>query len=188
MTLSNVVWWESLSSAEQLYWGIAIIASIFFLIQISLSFIGLDAELDIDIDDADGGFSIFSIKGIISFLMFFGWGGVGALASGFGSPQALMIAFLTGFLAMVAVGYVFGKLLSLQETGTVDIYNAINQKAEVYLTIPGNKEGIGKIHLNLEGKTMEFDAVTTSTSLTTGTLVKVKKIGVDNVMLVEPIL
>jgi len=183
--LSIQTWWQALSGAEQIYWGIAIIASLLFLIQMILSFVGIDSELDMDIDDGDAGIGIFSVKGIISFFMFFGWGGIVSLGAGFKAPQVLMIAFLIGFLAMVAVAYVFSKLLRLQETGTVDVDAALGQVGEVYLTIPGDKEGLGKIHLKLAGKLMEFDAVTTGHTLNYGTSVKVKRIGADNVMLVE---
>lgn len=187
MLLTINTWWQALSGSEQLYWGIAIVATLLFVIQMALSFIGLDSELDLDLDDGDAGVGVFSIKGFISFFMFFGWGGVGALASGFRAPQALMIAFLIGFLAMIAVAYVFAKLLKLQESGTININNAIDKEGEVYLTIPPSKEGLGKIHIKIAGKLMEFDAVTTGHSLMNGTAVKVKKIDIDNVMLVEPI-
>ena len=108
-----------------------------------------------------------------------------ALGAGLRTPQVLMIAFLIGFLAMVAVAYVFSKLLGLQESGTVDIVDAIGELAEVYLTVPGSKEGLGKIHLKVGGKIMEFDAVTTGHTLSYGTSVIVKNVDSDNVMLVE---
>jgi hypothetical protein len=185
--ISITSWWQALSGNEQLYWGIALIATIVFGVHLLLSFAGFDAEMAVasDFDDMDGGFSIFSFRGIVSFFLFFGWGGVVALNGGFGAPQALMIAFLFGFLAMVAIAYVFAQMLKLQESGTVDIDEAINKSGEVYLTIPANKEGLGKIQMNIAGKTMEFDAVTEQQTLITGTKVKVKNIYRDNVMLVE---
>jgi hypothetical protein len=184
--LSISTWWTALSSVEQIYWGIAIIASILFAIQMIISFIGLDADLDSDVGfDHDSGFSIISVRSLIAFFMFFGWGGIGALSSGFRAPQVAMIAFLIGFLAMVAVAYVFAQLLRLQESGTIDINEAIDKEGEVYLTIPGNKGGVGKISISLSGKTMEFDAVTTQDTLVTGIKVKVKNIDKENVMLVE---
>lgn len=189
MILSITSWWIELSSTEQMYWGIALIASVIFIFQMLLSFIGLDTELadGVDFDEIDGGFSIFSFRGIVSFFLFFGWGGVVALGNGFTAPKALMIAFLIGFLAMVAVAYVFAQMLRLQESGTVKMERALGQSGEVYLTIPGNKEGLGKIHLKLDGKTMEFDAVTDKTTIVTGSFIKVKNIDRDNVMLVEPV-
>lgn len=176
-----------LSSPEQMYWGIALIASVVFAFQLLLSLIGLDTEISdgVDFDEIDGGFSIFSFRGIVSFFLFFGWGGVVALSNGFTAPKALMIAFLIGFLAMVAIAYVFAQMLRLQESGTVKLATAIGEQGEVYLTIPGHKNGIGKIHLKLEGKTMEFDAVTDKTTIINGSMIKVKNIDRDNVMLVE---
>lgn len=178
-------WWHSLAGAEQIYWGIALVASALFVVQLLLSFVGVDSNLDVDLDDGDAGIGIFSIKGLISFFMFFGWGGIVALGAGLRTPQVLMIAFLIGFLAMVAVAYVFSKLLALQESGTVDIVKAVGEHAEVYLTIPGSKEGLGKIHLKVGGKTMEFDAVTSGHTLSYGTEVVVRNIDSENVMLVE---
>lgn len=183
--LSVQSWWHTLSGAEQIYWGIALVASALFIFQLLLSFVGVDSDLDMDLDDGDAGIGIFSVKGLISFFMFFGWGGIVALGAGLRTPQVLMIAFLIGFLAMVAVAYVFSKLLGLQESGTVDIVDAIGELAEVYLTVPGSKEGLGKIHLKVGGKIMEFDAVTTGHTLSYGTSVIVKNVDSDNVMLVE---
>jgi hypothetical protein len=183
--LSVQGWWHALSGAEQIYWGIALVASALFVIQLLLSFVGVDSDLDLDLDDGDAGIGIFSIKGLISFFMFFGWGGIVALGAGLRTPQVLMIAFLVGFLAMVAVAYVFSKLLGLQESGTVEIAGAVGQEAEVYLSIPGSKSGLGKIHLKVAGKIMEFDAVTTGHTLSYGASVIVKDIDSDNVMLVE---
>lgn len=184
--LSISEWWDTLTTAGQIYWGIAIIASVLFAIQVAISFIGLDSDLDSEMSlEHDHGFSIISIRSIIAFFMFFGWGGVGALAAGFRTPQVAMIAFLIGFLAMVAVAYVFAQLLRLQETGTVDVQEAIEKEAEVYLTIPGNKAGVGKILISLAGKTMEFDAVTTQETIPTGLKVRVKNVDRENVMLVE---
>lgn len=186
MMLSIPTWWAALSSVEQIYWGLAIVASIFFAIQMIISFVGLDADLDSEVSfDHDSGFSLISVRSLIAFAMFFGWGGIGALSAGFRAPQVAMIAFLIGFLAMVAVAYVFAQLLKLQESGTVDINEALEKEGEVYLTIPGNKAGLGKISLSLSGKTMEFDAVTAQDTLPTGMKVKVKNIDKGNVMLVE---
>ena len=46
---------------------------------------------------------------------------------------------------------------------------------------------MGKIHLKLEGKLMEFDAVTTGHTLIYGSNVIVTRIAADNVMLVEAV-
>lgn len=178
-----------MGQAEQIFYGIAIISSLLFLFQLAMSLIGLDHDLDVDMDvhDFDGGVSIFSIRGIIAFFMFFGWGGVAALSQGFSPAKASMIGFLIGMLAMVAVGYVFAQILKLQESGTVHVESAISRTGEVYITIPSAENGQGRIQIELEGKTMEFDAVTKSGELSTGCKIKVIDVLRENVMLVEPV-
>jgi len=176
-------WWEALGSTEQIYWGIALISTSIFVVQLFLSFIGVDAEVEADLDGGDG-LGLISFRSFIAFSTFFGWGGVGALSEGFGSAQALMIAFLCGFIAMVTLAYMLAKLFKMQESGTVDIYDAISKEAEVYLRIPEAKDGKGKVHVNVEDKLMEFDAISDAGPIATGSKVKVKDILNDNVMLV----
>ncbi|MEL6988867.1 MAG: hypothetical protein AAGK97_13730, partial [Bacteroidota bacterium] len=50
-------WWTSLTTPQQIYWGISIVSSVLFTIQFILSLIGLDADADVDFDiemDTDG--------------------------------------------------------------------------------------------------------------------------------------
>jgi len=179
-------WWEALSGVEQLYWGVAIIASIIFTVQLALTIIGLDAELEAEVDSGDG-FGIISFKTLVAFATFFGWGGVAALSEGFSSGKALMIAFLAGFLAMVALAYVLAQLMKLQESGTVDLYDAINKEGEVYLKIPMAQGGKGMIHVEISDKLMEFEAISDGEAIPTGSRIKVKDVLNENVMLVSAI-
>lgn len=180
-------WWTSLDQSHQIFWGIAIIATALFLIQVILSLIGLGADLEADFDDIDGGFSLISFRSVIAFLMFFGWGGVVSLYQGFDVSKAVMIAVLTGFLAMLGVAYLLAQMLKMQESGTVNLSTTIREFADVYLTIPGKKKGLGKIHIPIDGKTMEFNAMTAFNEIGTGERVQVMEIMENNVMLVRPI-
>ena len=187
MTILSITgWWDALSAAEHVYWSIALIASFIFLVQLILTLIGLDSDLEADLDSGDG-FGIISFKTLVAFATFFGWGGVVSLNSGFSAPKTLMIAFLAGFLAMVALAYVLAQLLQLQESGTVDVYNALMQEGEVYIKIPNASEGKGKIHVEIENKLMEFDAISDGDSIPTGTRIKVTDVLNENVMLVTAI-
>ncbi len=187
MLLSITGWFTALNQSEQIFWGIALIATALFLIQAVLSLIGLDSDVEAEFDDFDGGFALISLRSIIAFLMFFGWGGVVSLYQGMSVPQTLMIAFLTGFIAMLGVAYLFAQMLKMQESGTVKLSNVIKQFAEVYLTIPGHESGKGKIQVSVEGKIMEFDAVTSADEIITGEKVQVLEILDENVMLVKSI-
>lgn len=175
-------WWNAMSGVEHIYYGIAIVFTVLFLIQLIITLIGLDPDLDMDLHDFDGGFSIISLRGIIAFGVFFGWGGVLALNMNFKTPQVLMLAFLAGFIAMVAVAYIFAQILKLQESGTVDLSEAIMQKADVYLSIPPGGHETGKISLSLKGKLMEFEAITFEDKvIKTGSVVQLIDVQENNV-------
>ncbi len=185
LLISFTGWWEALGSTEQIYWGIALISSIIFVIQLILSFVGVDAELEADLDGGDG-LGLISFRSLIAFSTFFGWGGIVALDNGYSSSQALMIGFLFGFIAMIALAYMLAQIWKMQETGTVDVYSAISEEGEVYIPIPEKMKGKGKIHLKISQKLMEFDAVSEE-KLSTGMKVKVVDVLNENVMLVAAV-
>ena len=188
MINSILEWWNGIPPNDKLYWGIAIISSVLFLVQLATTIIGIDTELESDIDDIDTGFSLFSFRSILGFAVFFGWGGVAAIANGVAAPKVVMIAFLAGFLAMVGIAYTFAQVLKLQDSGTVDLMKSLGQQAEVYIPIPAEGRGVGKIQLSLDGKTMEFDAKTESNeALSTGAYVEIMDIQKGNLMIVKPI-
>ena len=64
-------------------WYITLPASLVFLIQTVLTFMGgdasdgLDADFDGDLSHASGPFQLFTFRNLIHFLLGFGWTGVG---------------------------------------------------------------------------------------------------------------
>ncbi len=195
MYLTITEWWVGLSPVEQIFWGIAIVFSILFLIQFGLSLLGtdLDADADIDVDSTDGSFSLdpsftlLSVRSIIAFFTFFGWMGVLALNNGYKTGVVVAIAFAAGLCAMVVVAYLMYFFSRLAEVGNADINDLIFKNATVYLSIPGRRKGIGKIHVTLNSSLREMDAVTEGETLENGKSVKIVEIIDENVLVVEPI-
>lgn len=188
-------WWEPLHNAEKVFWAIALIFSVLFLIQFVLSLIGLDFDTDADIEvggdvslgtDMDAGFTVLSVRSIIAFFTFFGWTGVLVLGSGGATWLAITLAFAAGVAAMLAVAYMMYQLYKLSESGTVNLRKAILKNGEVYIPIPANKNGQGKIHMKISGAIKELDAVTDGDALPTGTTIKVVEVLNNNILLVEP--
>ena len=196
-------WWSALSGAQQAFWGIAIVFSILFLIQFVFSLIGLDADTDMDVDgdfdvsgdvDTDPGFgldadfTILSVRSIIAFFTFFGWTGVLVLNSGRSTLQAIVFASVAGLLAMVLVGYLIYLFSKLSQEGNYNIDNALFNTGTVYLTIPGQESGKGKIHVTIDGTMREMDAITKEgDKIPTGADIRVVEVLENNVLLVEPI-
>ena len=61
----------------------------------------------------------------------------------------------------------------LQADGTVQMSDAIGCPGIVYLTIPGQRDGAGKVTVKVAERTMEYRAVTKGEPLKTGTSVVV---------------
>ena len=94
----------------------------------------------------------------------------------------VLIATAAGVAAMYAVYAMLRGIRSLRAEGTVRIQRAVGQQASVYLRIPAQQKGAGKIQINLQNRTMEYLATTAGDAIPSGTMVIVTKIiGSDTV-------
>jgi len=194
MTTLLLIDWAALSTIQQVFWGISIVFSVLFVIQFVLSLIGLDFDGDADADfdggSADGmdtDFALFSVRSIIAFFTFFGWTGVAALNYGVGSTMSVLFATLSGFSAMFVVAYLFYLFIKLQSSGTLKLENALGEVGEVYLIIPGDKTGTGKVQMKVQGSLRELDAITDGETIPTGAPIRVIDVLENGMLLVEPV-
>lgn len=184
-------WWDALSSPHQVFWFMAIIFSILFLIQFILLLIGFDSDSDTEFGHGgDSGsmeheFSALSARSIIAFFTFFGWTGVLAMGNQLSVWISVALATGVGLTAMFIVAYLMYKFAQLEQSGTLNFYHALDQQGEVYLPIPAHQVGKGKIHLKIDGTVREMDAITDGDLLKTGAQVKVVEIMEDNTLKVE---
>jgi hypothetical protein len=86
---------------------------------------------------------------------------------------SLGVGLLSGFAALYLVGTLMKFLKSFKADGTLRIDRAVGQIGTVYLRIPGNHAGPGKVTLNLQNRHIEVDAYTSATELPTGSPVVV---------------
>jgi len=124
---------------------------------------GIFGENDItDLDDLAGldSLHIFTIRGIIAFFVIFGWVGIAAKSAGLHLLITIPLAFFCGFAMMVLIAYLFRSVMKLRTNGNADNRNAIGTAGKVYLTIPANRSGEGKVNVILQGSLVERNAVT----------------------------
>lgn len=133
-----------------------------------LLFGGDSGDGDIDHGDASDGFGFLSIRTVASFLTFFGLMGLYGRSSGWGAGLTAGAATGSGLAMMVFVAWLFSLQKSLGQEGTLDPAQAIGLPAKVYLKVPGERAGKGKITVALQGRTAEYGAVTTGPELATG--------------------
>jgi len=175
---------SNLDGIQRFFYFVAIPATVILIIQTIITILGLgdadDFDLDVDIDDIpddiDGiaDFRFFSIRGLIAFFTIFGWVGIVLYEQSMPLILNLLISTISGFVAMFLIGYLFYSINKLQSDGTIRIRNAIGNYGEVYIPIPANRKGVGKIQLLLQERYIQVDAVTDANEdLKTGTIVKV---------------
>jgi hypothetical protein len=121
-------------------------------------------------------FGVISLRTLIAALAFFGLAGLGLNAMGLSPLIVLGGAALAGFGAMHLVHWLMQSLALLRADGTVRLDQAVGATGTVYIPIPGQHQGIGKISLNLDAQMVELAARTPAESLPTGTKIVVTKV------------
>lgn len=165
------------------------------LIQLVLGFFGMG---DHGLEHHDGhfgkevlseGLNLLSVRALSAGVAFFGVGGLIGQATGFGLFLAFPLALIVGGGAAVATAMAMRAMLRLEDDGTVQIHGAVGATGTVYLAIPGERQGVGKVHLTLQNRLVELQAVTSQHSLPTGSRVLViDVVGPDTVDVVpDPI-
>lgn len=184
-------WFSAFEPFEKVYWSIALIASIIFIILIILTFVGGDfdetGDVDADIDSDTGiGFQFLSFKNLIGFFTIFGWTGIACLEEGLSKGLTIIISIVCGLLMMFVMASLFYYLGKLSSSGSLKIKNALNQVGEVYLTIGANRSRIGKVHIKIQGGVRELDALTDETSdLHQGDIITVTQITGTGILIVN---
>jgi len=155
---------------------------------------GIEGFEDVDVmsvsetsgdSDFAGDFRVFTIRGMIAFFTIFGW--TGATLAGHINPVAVvLIAFVSGLLAMLIIGYLFYGMTLLQSSGNIRYENCIDKTGEVYLTIPPNKQGKGKVTVKVQERLTEVNAITYDEKpIKSGDNIKVIDILPDHTVVVE---
>lgn len=128
--------------------------------------------------------SMLTFRTIVAALTFFGLGGLLAYTrEDLQGPMSVGIGLAFGLAAMLLVAYLMRALSRLHAEGTARIERSVGKTGTVYLPVPAQKAGIGKVHLNLQNRTVEYQAVTSQNQLPTGA--KIVVVGVVSTDTVE---
>lgn len=199
------IWWEALPLFEKVLWCIAIPFSILTVLQVILEMLGAadhgadtaDGGTDMDFDSADtdlmdghvhghdiSPFNMFTVKGFIIFFTAFGWISLAAHRAGVPAFFASLIGAVVGIACMALFAWIFRLLHSLSEEGNLQMKNAMAKKGTVYLKIPAERSGKGKVTVTVQGASREFPAMTDGDEIPTGRPIQVIDVLGDNTLLV----
>jgi membrane protein implicated in regulation of membrane protease activity len=183
----------------QLFLACAILGGTLLACQFVMSLLGLGGDhgdagghdLHLDHGGQDGGhdtvhdhnhtntaastwlFSLLTFRSVVTGLTFFGLVGMAATTAGWSGTGTLGAAGIAAMVSMASVTLMMRSIVRLQDQGNVRIENAVGKTGTVYLTVPGNKGGVGKVTLDVQNRSAEYQAVTFQDTLTTGSKVVV---------------
>ena len=201
---------------ETLFLSCAIIGVTLLLCQFLLGLLGLGGHHDIGGHDVDGhdfhdaggqddagshdghhetthdGLSswfvgMLTLRTIVAALAFFGLAGMAGLSQGLGETVSLVVAVAAGGGAMFLVATLMKTMSRLKSDGTVRIERAVGKNGTVYLSVPGQKAGVGKVTLTLQNRSVEYQALTSHETLPTGAKIVVVGIISSDTVEVAPV-
>ena len=192
-------WWAALSPVMKLLWGVTLAATLIFIIQTVMTFLGADADgstdFDVDVDTSmdgsdlsniDGGANLYTFRNFVNFFLGFGWTAIILQRSVKSTTVLVLVSVLVGVALVALVFYMFKWLYSMQQSGNINVYKAcVGCQGKCYLRIPAERQGQGKVQITIQGAVREYDAVTDGDEIKTGASVKVLEAIDGNTLLVE---
>lgn len=194
------MWWSSLSGFQQVIFIISSSATLLLLIFLILLLLGIDDDSsfdtgDIDDFDADpfndepfGAFSglrVLTLRGALTFFSIGGWTAF-LLEDSLGVWLALLIGVVAGSIAATLLALAFRWSMRLESSGNIDYRNAIGKTATIYLRVPKERTGTGKVTLVLQERLVEISAVTNETDdLLVNTIVEIVGLEDETTLIVK---
>ena len=189
-----IEWWNSLDLVMKIFWCITIAASLIFIIQTIMVFVGADTGADFDADfdlpsdagDGDPGMGLLTFRNFVNFFLGFGWSAVLLRDSINSISILLLVSIVIGVLLVFLVMMVYKWLGSMQESGNIDVFkHAPACHGKVYLTVPAHRRGSGKVQITINDAIREYTAMTDGEELVTGTQIRVIEAINASTLLVE---
>ena len=190
-------WWADLSPVMKLLWGVTLTATLIFIIQTVMTFLGADADstdFDMDVDTSmdgsdlsniDSGANLYTFRNFVNFFLGFGWTAIILQPSVKSTAVLVIISVLVGIALVALVMYMFKWLYSMQQSGNINVYkSAVGCQGKCYLRIPAERAGEGKVQITIQGAVREYNAVTDGDEIKTGASVKVLEAIDGNTLLV----
>ena len=194
-----LTWFTNMDLIGQIYALIAIPSTLALVVQTVLVLFGIgigdsDADIDPDADlsdlaeAGDGGLVLFSLRGILAMAAIGGWSGLVMHEAGINTVITVILSVAIGFMALVGIAWMMKISMKLQSNGNLNLGYAIGRVGTVYIPIPENMKGTGKINLTIQERFVEIGAMTScDRKLMTGESVRVVATDETGLVVVEPL-
>lgn len=173
---------EQADSLLRTFWYVALPTSLIFLIQTIMTFVGLDSadgastDLNMHTDADSGHFQVFSLRNLINFLLGFSWSGI-SFYEVISNKYILVFICIQVGLAFVGLFFVILKQMQkLSEDNTFKLEDTLQKTADVYLNIPAQRSGTGKVMVSVKGAVHELGAITDGDRIESGAVVRIVRL------------
>ena len=187
---------------ETLFVGCAVFGGAVMVMQFLLTALGIgggEAMDSVDLPETAGHHGALGLLQVLSFrtmiagVTFFGLGGLAGIAAvnEFDLPLGLKpflsvgLAVLLGLFAGYIVHYLYRWMYSLRYDGSVKSQTLLGANGSVYVRIPSAGAIGGKVLVNHQERTMEYEAITQGEELKAGTPIKVVRVVSERMVEVE---
>lgn len=192
------MWWSELTTFCQISFIVAVTSTAILGIYLFLVFTGIDSPTA-DNNANSGGANlysdeptpgIFTLK-IINFRSILVLFAVGAWVAYFFYPMfgwvwTIVSAVLLGVGAAILVAWLYQKVMKLEPSDDKNYIGAIGKTAVVYIRVPKQRSGKGKVTVTLQDKQLEIDAITDELEdLVTNSFVHVVDLADDKTLIVS---
>lgn len=179
----------------------AILGTAFFLIRLVLMSTGLGHGHDFDAHDvalsdhsvdhhtdSSQAFKALSLQSIATFMMGFGWAGLGAYrGGGMTTVESIFVGILGGLAMVWILAVLLRNMYKLHASGNIPINAALDHVGDVYVTIPAQGHGRGQVRVTINNRQRIYNATgTTPAELPPSTRVRVVQVNDDNTLTVAP--
>jgi hypothetical protein len=182
---------------ETVFLFCAAVGGTVLVLQFALGLLGVGSDHDADAADPGGHHfdhidttswfaGLFTFRSVTAGLTFFGLSGMVALSRRADELTALGVALLGGAFALYAIAQIMKGIGRLSDDGTARVERAVGATGTVYVPIPGNNAGPGKVTVTLQKRTVEYTAYTAADRLPTGARVRVVAVRGPSAVEVEP--
>lgn len=189
-----IEWWSSLTVLMKVLWGLTLSASLIFVIQSIMTFVGADTDsisdfdTDSDLSDAGSGINLFTFRNFVNFCLGFGWTAILLMDSIESHFLLWFLSVVVGLALVTVVMLLFKWLSDMQQSGNIEVEKcAAGCQGTVYLTIPGHRSGEGKIQITISNAVREYNAQTEGDAIPTGTPIEVIEVINKSTLLVDRI-
>ncbi len=126
---------------------------------------------------------IFTVQGIVAFFTVFSWSSIAGIGQGVPSVKSISLGIIMGMVVMYIIAVIIKYSRGLSEDGTFDMKDTLGHQAVVYLPIPPNHTGFGKVNVSVNNRFLEFSAVTEADrTIRTGESVRITDVINDSVV------